>query len=292
MTLLMVFLRLSLSAASNVLQKQAARYLHPFVIVAMTYVALTVLAIPFLNQVAFEQLSLGFWQQVFWSAVFDVAGWLFLVLSLSKTDLSVFGPLNAYKVVFSMLLAMLFLHEIPNMQGFLGVGLIVLGSFLLAENMHNQSLNFTQKLKLLFKDRGVQARFLSIGLFSIGTIFLKNAVVLAGAFHTLIFWCLIGLPLVLASNFFVIKTNLSTQLISTKPHVVQMLAIGLLVFVMQYVTLVLLSQMLVAYALALFQLGMVLQVFLGYQFFQERHIVRRLIACLVMMLGSITVLFN
>ncbi len=89
-----------------------------------------------------------------------------------------------------------------------------------------------------------------------------------------------------------IKTNLSAQLISAKPHVVQMLAIGLLVFVMQYVTLVLLSQMLVAYALALFQLGMVLQVFLGYQFFQERHIVRRLIACLVMMLGSITVLFN
>jgi hypothetical protein len=117
-------------------------------------------------------------------------------------------------------------------------------------------------------------------------------VVLAGAFHTLIFWCLIGLPLVLFTNFFVINTSYLTQLLTTKPHALQMLATGLLVFVMQYVTLVLLSQMLLAYALALFQLGMVLQVFLGYQFFQEQHIIRRLIACLVMMLGSITVLFN
>jgi uncharacterized membrane protein len=171
MTLFMVFLRLCLSANSNVLQKQASQYLHPFMIVAMTYLVLSLLAMSLLGQVKFASLSLDFWQQVFWSAVFDVAGWLFLVMSLSKTDLSLFGPLNAYKVVFSMLLAMVFLHEIPNMQGLLSVVLIVFGSFLLAENTNNHSLSFTQKLQLLFKKRGMQARFLSIALFSVGTIF-------------------------------------------------------------------------------------------------------------------------
>jgi drug/metabolite transporter (DMT)-like permease len=46
----------------------------------------------------------------------------------------------------------------------------------------------------------------------------------------------------------------------------------------------------VAYALALFQLSMVLQVFLGYRIFNEKHILRRLGACLVMAAGSMMIL--
>lgn len=65
---------------------------------------------------------------------------------------------------------------------------------------------------------------------------------------------------------------------------------GASVFVMQYLTLVLMSHMLVAYALALFQLGMLLQVFLGHRIFNEPHLFRRLMASLVMVLGSLIVL--
>jgi len=59
---------------------------------------------------------------------------------------------------------------------------------------------------------------------------------------------------------------------------------------MQYMTMIIFSKLLIAYSLALFQLGMVLQVLLGYKFFNESHIRRRLVACLVMILGSLLVL--
>src|SRR5690606_27079392 len=108
-------------------------------------------------------------------------GTLFLVLSLSKTDLSVFGPLNAYKVVFSMILALIFLDEVPNLQGFTGVIIILLGSFLLFPPVASTSSN---RLWHLFRQRGVQYRFLSILLFSIGTLPLKNAVLSGGALAT------------------------------------------------------------------------------------------------------------
>jgi len=62
------------------------------------------------------------------------------------------------------------------------------------------------------------------------------------------------------------------------------------VFIMQYFTLLLLANMMVAYALALFQLGMVLQVFAGYKIFNEKNIIRKLLVCLVMIAGSILVL--
>lgn len=48
--------------------------------------------------------------------------------------------------------------------------------------------------------------------------------------------------------------------------------------------------MMIAYTLALFQLSMVLQVFLGYRIFKEGHFMRRMSACLVMVAGSLLVL--
>ena len=109
MEIFFVFGRLLLSSASNVFQKQLAHHgLHPFYIVATTYAVLAVLSLPFLFSSAFSHLTPSFWINVLLASLFDVGGWMFLVMSLSRTDLSVFGPLNAYKVIISMLLALSF----------------------------------------------------------------------------------------------------------------------------------------------------------------------------------------
>lgn len=287
MELVYVFGRLMFSLASTVYQKKLAQHgLHPFYIVAATYFVLGILATPLLLFIDFSRLSVDFWLNVLLASLFDVAGWMFLVLSLSKTDLSVFGPLNAYKVVASMLLAVLFLHEIPSAQGLSGVLLIIVGSFFL---MPPTATTQTNKIGGLLRDKGVQARFLSIFLFSVGTVFLKKSVA-GGALETTVFWSLIGLPLVLFSNYFFLPSSLTEQIKTTKQHLYSIALVGAMVFAMQYFTLLLLANMLVAYALALFQLGMVLQVLIGYRVFNEKDIVRKLLASLVMMAGSLLVL--
>ena len=280
--------RLIFSLASNVYQKKLSHQgLHPFYIVATTYCVLSLLAAPFLGVIELNHLTYNFLVNVSLASLFDVAGWMFLVLSLSKTDLSVFGPLNAYKVVVSMLLAMLFLNEIPSVQGFLGVLIIIVGSFFLMPPIRTHQAN---RLINLLSDKGVRARFLSIILFSVGTIFLKKSVSDGGALATMIFWSLIGLPLVIISNYFFLPNKIQQEIKATKPHLYTIVSIGLMVFFMQYLTLLLLENMLVAYALALFQLGMVLQVFIGYRVFNEKNILRKLLASIVMMLGSLLVL--
>ena len=289
MELVYVFGRLMFSLASTVYQKKLAQHgLHPFYIVAATYLVLGVLAAPLLLFIEFSSLSYDFWVNIWLASLFDVAGWMFLVLSLSKTDLSVFGPLNAYKVVASMLLAVLFLNEVPSAQGLSGVLLIIVGSFFL---MPPTATTQTNKIGGLLRDKGVQARFLSIFLFSVGTVFLKKSVA-GGVLETMVFWSLIGLPLVLLSNYFFLPSSLAEQIKTTKQHLYSITLIGAMVFAMQYFTLLLLANMLVAYALALFQLGMVLQVLIGYRVFNEKDIARKLLASLVMMAGSLLVLMH
>ena len=288
MELLYIAGRLVFSLTSNIYQKKLAHAgLHPFFIVAATYGVLSICAAPLLGFIQIKQLSSAFWLNAFLASAFDVGGWLLLVTSLAKTELSVFGPLNAYKVVASMLLAMLFLHEMPSLQGFVGVAVIIIGSYFLTPSTDGLKAN---KIMQLLKNKGVQARFLSIFLFAIGTIFLKQSVVDGGQLATMIFWSLMGLPLVLVSNQLFLANGIKANLIAAKQHTTTLLMVGLMVFAMQLLTLLLLAKMMVAYALALFQLGMVLQVLAGYQVFNEPHIAKKMLACLVMAAGSLLVL--
>tara|TARA_B110000211_G_C13854980_1_gene453880 strand:- start:8 stop:781 length:774 start_codon:yes stop_codon:yes gene_type:complete len=253
-----------------------------------SYTLLSVISLPILLSLPVSHLSEYFWINIVLAALLDMAGTLFLVFSLSKTDLSVFGPLNAYKIVISMLLAMLFLNEIPSLQGFLGISVIIIGSFFLMRGTAKKTNQ--QSLFLLFTNRGVQYRFLSILLFSIGTLPLKNAVMVGGALTTTTFWSLIGFPLAMLSYLFFSKKKEQPLLQKVIPALPQLGYLAISLFLMQYLTMIVLSELLIAYSLALFQFSMVLQVFLGYRIFKEQNIKSRLIACLIMAIGSLLVL--
>jgi drug/metabolite transporter (DMT)-like permease len=287
--LLIVLGRVLSSSYANVIQKKLTQTgLHSFSIVMMSYCVLSVICVPLLWIVDISTLPNEFWLNSLFAAGLDMCGTLFLVMSLSKTDLSVFGPLNAYKVVISMILAMIFIGEIPSLQGFIGVLIILLGSFFL---FPASDAEFDGKrLIRLLADRGVQYRFLSILLFSIGTIPLKTAVLTGGAMATTVFWCLMGFPLALLANRLVMKH--ASQLASTQTQhpIAQFIYLGLSMFIMQYMTMLVLEQLYIAYSLALFQLSMVLQVFLGHRLFNEPHLMRRLLSCGIMVAGTMLIL--
>jgi uncharacterized membrane protein len=286
--LLFVFGRLISSSSANVFQKQLANHgLHSFFIVMVSYLVLSIICIPLLWVLNPFTLSQTFWINIFFAALLDMAGTLFLVMSLSKMDLSVFGPLNAYKVVISMILAMLFLGEIPTSQGFVGISIILIGSFLLFPPSKDAGISGLFSLLL---DRGVQYRFLSILLFSVGTLPLKNAVMAGDAISTTVFWCLLGFPMAIMAHTVFIKGSLQSHVQQSKSHVYRFLYLGISMFLMQYMTMIVLSHFYIAYSLALFQLGMVLHVFLGWHIFNEQHILRRLTASGIMIIGSLIVL--
>lgn len=253
----------------------------------VSYLVLTLICLPLIWTFNYDELNSTFWINIFFAALLDMAGTLFLVMSLSKTDLSIFGPLNAYKVVISMILAVIFLGEIPNTQGFIGVSVILVGSYFLFPSSEKISGNRILKLVSM---RGVQYRFLSILLFSIGTLPLKNAVVIAPPLATTVFWCLIGFPLAILSYVLFIKGSYKQNKATASKHFTHFLYLGVLMFLMQYATMLVLAKLYIVYTLALFQLSMVLQVFLGYRIFNEQHVLRRLISCSVMIMGSLLVL--
>lgn len=278
---LLVFLRVLLSVSANTIQKrlllEGVRVIPVWLV---TYLLMAVVAVVVLL-VRPAQVSEEFWYNVALGGVLDAAGNLFMVAALRSTDLSIFGPLNAFRPVLALLFGWFFLGEVPTGMGALGIGVIVLGALVLFGRTEVKPETSRQEvLKIL------AFRLAGLSLSAIGAVYLKRAAMLGSAELTLSGWILCGLiclwgfslvrrerPLNLAWNG--LRTQKRWLLIHTTAF-----------FVMQWFTILIFQQTLLAYSFAYFQLGMVLQVIVGAVVFKEPALGRRLFGCVIMCVGS------
>lgn len=100
-----------------------------------------------------------------------VATWLNLE-ALKREELSYIAPLNAFVPVFTLIIAMLFLQETPPPLGILGVGIIVLGAYIV--NIKPGRIKWYDPLKRLFTNTGA---VLSLGValgYAMNTVLYKQ----------------------------------------------------------------------------------------------------------------------
>jgi drug/metabolite transporter (DMT)-like permease len=286
MLALAIAVRILANPFANVFQKILTRKsADPFFIILATHALLSVACLPVCLYL-WPHLPARFWLDISLCAALAVAGNSFLVAALRVADLSVLGPINAYKSVVSLIPAMLVLGEFPSLRGLCGIALIIGGSYFLvaptaAGTQHNLFLRFVS-------DRGIQYRFAALTLAAIEAVFLKRALLESSPLITFAFWCVLGLAVALPASallgttarrqtavFFANRRNYASLALST----------GL----MQLCTLLTLQQMQVGYSLALFQISTLLSVFLGRRVFAEPHFLKRLCGSAVMIAGALLI---
>ena len=284
MALLLVCGRILFSSGSKVLQKQLTmKGLSPLLIVAATFAFLSAILAPFLTQLSWSGLSLMFWGSIALAALLDTPGNLFLVKSVQHADLSIIGPLNAYKPIVALLLGVVVLGEVPGWQGLMGMGVVFSGSLFLAPGGEKAG---SAALRALLRDRGVQFRVLSLLMTAAASIFLKVAIQESSSMQTFMLWALFSTSLAVGGYLALATTEAAQAVSQLRGSMLRMAGIALSILCMQLLTLKLFEMMYVAYALALFQLSAVVNVGFGRAFFQEENIVQRALASIVMVIGA------
>jgi drug/metabolite transporter (DMT)-like permease len=288
LTTLFVLARIIANPVSNVFQKRLAqRAAHPLLIIGATHALLTVAAVPLLPTVRFLELGAAFWGNMGISAVLAVAGNVLLVYALRSTDLSILGPINSYKAVLSLVLGVFLLGEVPSAFGLGGVLLILAGSYFVVdpspgEPRGNACVRF-------FRDRGVQLRFAALAFSATEAVFLKRAILHANPGVTFLFWSILGLPLASAAIVLLLRGAVRPQLRRVPDQWRSYLWLAVTTGLMQAATLFTFGSLQVGYSLALFQLSTLLSVFLGYRYFRERNIRRRLLGSVIMIAGAVLI---
>jgi len=283
----LIFMRVVLSVSANAVQKRLlldrAGVYHTWI---LTYALMFCPAAVLASQ-RWGQPDATFWRDIVLGGSLDAVGNLAMIAALRVTDLSVFGPLNALRPILALLFGWLFLGEIPRPAGVAGVAVTVIGGVILfAERAHGPQLRMAE----VFRAVALRVTGLSLGV--IGAVFLKRAALHNSAELTVTAWITSGWVVLVAFAALQRPDGLRTLAISARTHARWLLCHAALFLTMQWMTIRIFQGTLLAYSFVYFQLGMILQVFVGRIVFQEQQFVRRLIASAIMAAGSLLVLWK
>lgn len=280
-----VVLRILSNPLGNVFQKQlTANGNHPLLVNFLTYLLLSLLCVLLYWALPSQSFSFDFWLYAFLGGIVGATGNAFLVKALAKGELSVMGPINAYKSLIGMLVAVLLLGEIPNIWGILGVGVIIYGSYFVLDSK-DEPFSWA-----LLKNPAIQFRIWGMILTAIEAVFVKKVILASSTAYAFICWSVFGAFFAfLLLQFYSISIKHECKKIASA-DISKYLLLVLCVGTMQFTTNYTFEHIHVAYALSLFQLSSIVSVLLGYRIFQEKEIYRKLIGAVLMMIGSVIII--
>lgn len=285
LTAIAVLLRVLSNPVANVFQKSlTVRGHHPLVVNFFTYAGLSVLCLPLALRVPWQALPADFWIFSALGGMAGAAGNGLLVKALQKGDLSVLGPINAYKSVVGLLVGIFLLREIPNLWGAAGTLLIIAGSYFVLDTTEER---FSWAL---LRRADIQYRLWALVLTAIEAVFIKRVILASDVNTAFVSWCWGG---VLFSALLLPLYQRGTAAGATQfrktdlaPYTFLVLCIG----VMQLTTNYVFDHMPVGYALALFQLSTLVSVLLGHRVFHEKGIGKKLAGSVIMIGGSLLII--
>lgn len=277
-TIFAVFIRIVSNSLSNVYQKQLAQDgYNPSFINFIMYAGLTVVLFPVIVNTDYTNLSLTCWLYAVLGGLFGALGNSYLVKALKNGELSVLGPINAYKSVVAMVIGLFVLKEIPSGYGVISVFFIILGSYFVFDT---QEEGFSVKL---LKRADIRYRIYALIYTAIEALFIKEVINISGILMSFVFWCFWGMVF---TGLIVLKSG-DMRLIAVKKSVLGKFGIVIILMgVMQLSTNYVFSNMYVGYGLALFQLSALVSVILGWKCFNEKNVIKKLAGTLIMVIGA------
>ncbi len=289
LTPLFVLIRIFSNPLSNVFQKKlTGGSSDPLFIILITHGLLTLVCLPVLFFLPPLKFGAVFWSNILISVLLAIAGNTLIVAALKSTDLSILGPINAYKSVVSVIIGIFMLAEYPTLAGLAGILLILAGSYFIMEKDPRQ--RGQNRMRQFFQNKGILLRFTALIFSATEAIFLKKALLLSSPLVTFLLWSVLGLPAAGLAAFFILKGRLLIEFDRIRPEKNYFLLLGVTTGMMQLTTLYTFGALQVGYSLALFQTSTLLSVLFGYHFFQEKNIVRRLIGAGIMVLGAVLII--
>lgn len=281
-TLTALFLRVVSNPLANVFQKKICAENSSLLCNFYTYFILGILCIPFAFQVNWAILPKEFWIYAIIAGFLCSVGNACLVKALQIGELSVLGPINSYKCIVGMLVAIIVLHEIPSFVGVLGMVLIIWGSWFVFDT---QKEGFSLEL---LKRKDIILRFTALFLMGIEAVFLKKVILLSSPVISFMLWCWAG---AFFAFWLIICFRKKFELIK-KSDIQKYVIVCSMLATMQLTTNFVFKHIEVGYALALFQLSTLVNLWFGYKFFHETDMKKKLIGTLIMIVGSVIVILT
>ncbi len=239
-----------------------------------------VLVIPFIEK---PELDIVFYVTTLTAVPLDIIALLLYMKAIKISPLSLTLPFLSLTPVFLIGTSYIILGERPDVSGFIGIVLVVIGAYLL--NVHTICKGFFEPFKAIAKEQGSVLMIIVAFVFSIGACIGKIAVQHSDPlFFSVVYSFLLSFLFFLVVSF---RTKHFYSKAFSRP--VLFLLIGLLITIMIITHLTAVNLVEVAYMVSVKRLSILFGVVYGVVLFKETNIKERLLGATVMVLGIIMI---
>jgi uncharacterized membrane protein len=231
------------------------------------------------------RVDVWFFIGILGSGLLNTLAHLAATQALKEGDASLVAPLFVFSPAVTLLVSAFTLQEIPQLLPLLGVGLMVVGAYLLTLSSEQKAL---EPLRAVAQQRTLWLAITASGLWGITPVFEKIAIQhtfpenpTAAAFGALLALALILFPIMLA--------RAHHPLVQVRTRLRGFVALGVIGGIAPILGYAAFSLGLVGYVSALFKMSSVFALLWAFLFLREKDVPRRLPGALMMVIGAILI---
>ena len=247
--------------------------------------SLTAFSLPFIFFSLFwfdlSPLNWTFWWSTFVSAILSLLGLILTVKAFKLGDLSMLQPLFSFIPVFLVLTSIPLLNEIPSLAGFLGILLIVAGTYFV--NL-GKGKGILGPFIALANNKAARLILLVCVIYSVSSATNKIAVQSSNPATYIIF---VQTMMALMLIPFILK--LKEKIDDLKPQMGWLFFMGILVALELFFQMIALQMTLASYVISLKRISAVVSVVIGITAFKESGASNKLAGSILMILGAILI---
>lgn len=281
--LLFSFLAAFFTSLLAVFSKKALRKADAYLVIfSQRFISILVLA-PLLFFIDIPILGNQFWMALVINVVLNLINWVLYMYAIKISDLSLVAPLVTLTPLFLLLTSPFIIGEIPSILGFVGVLLIVVGSYVL--NIKKSEKGVLAPFKSLLKQKGPRIMILVAFIWSVTSVYDKIGVQNSSPLFWVIavngFSALLMFPLV-----WNLSKNVKWQIQETWKY---LLGVGFANITLLYFQFTALTLTLVSYVISIKRTSAIFSVLFGYFLFKERGVKERLLGAAIMVGGVVLI---
>jgi uncharacterized membrane protein len=280
------FLTALFSSLENVLSKKSLKNMDEYVVAWAVRFFTLPFSLLLLFFIKIPTIGSGFWPALLIGGSLDAAAVILFMKAIKSSDLSLTVPMITFTPLFLLITSPLIVGEFPTIIGFIGIILIVVGSYVL--NIKHLHKGLFAPFRALLKEKGPKLMLLVAFIWSISSNFDKVGVHNSSS----LFW-------VVAANAFTVLVMLPIMLIKSKNSLAKvksgykaLFPIGLLGALGSIFQMIAINLTLVAYVISIKRTSAIMSVLFGHFLFKEKGLKERLIGVILMVLGVVLIAFS
>lgn len=219
------------------------------------------------------------------SAILNTLAQLAATQALKEGDVSLVAPLFVFSPVFTLLVSSFTLREVPQLLPLIGVGLIIIGAYLLTLSSWHEAF---EPLRAVAHQKALWLAIAASALWGLTPVFEKTAIL-----HTFpenptaaAFGALLALTLIL---FPIMQRNAQYPAAQIRARWRGFAALGVIGGIAPLFGYAAFSLGLVGYVSALFKMSSVFALLWAFLFLREKDVLRRLPGAVMMVIGAILI---